>query len=119
MTTLVAAAAAALLEIFLKPGVDLDGVTPRMLDAMVRVCTVMPAPCVVTSATEPAPGRVEDTLHPAGRALDFRVYHIPNEKRPAVAEAIREALHSDFDVVLEPDHLHVELDPRPRRRSQR
>ncbi len=68
-------------------------------------------PAIVTSACDGKHG--EPTLHPDGGALDFRTIHVPKEKRPALAEAVSEALGDEFDVVLEtdPDHLHIEYDP--------
>ncbi len=55
--------------------------------------------------------RTGSSLHPSGFAIDFRTRHVPNAKRPALAEAVSEALGDAFDVVLESDHLHVEFDP--------
>ncbi len=49
--------------------------------------------------------------HYEGYAVDFRIRHIPKQRRPALAEAVSEALGDDYDVVLELTHLHVEWDP--------
>lgn len=64
---------------------------------------------IVTSSCEG--WHMHGSKHYDGDALDFRVRHVSRHKRPALAEAVSEALGSDFDVVLEVDHLHVELDP--------
>ena len=71
--------------------------------------------CVVTSGNDSVHG--PKSLHPKGKALDFRTKHIPMiEKLPLVNE-IRVALGPQWDVVLEAvgqenEHLHVENDPK-------
>lgn len=52
------------------------------------------------------------SLHYHGLALDFRTRHIPTRDRDPLARAIKEALGHEFDVVLEPTHLHIEFDPK-------
>lgn len=58
-------------------------------------------------ADHAGPGRVLRTQHPGGTALDFRTWALqrPND----FVAMLRQALGPAFDVVLEPDHLHVEL----------
>jgi hypothetical protein len=51
------------------------------------------------------------SLHYQGLALDFRTRTVPVAARQPLRDAIADALGSDFDVVLEKDHLHVEFDP--------
>lgn len=80
-----------------------------MLNVMIVVAAQMGGQAYITSACEGEHG--PGSLHPHGYALDFRIRDIPNAKRPALAEAVSEALGDDYDVVLEPTHLHVEYDP--------
>lgn len=48
-----------------------------------------------------------------GRALDLRVWDLPTEEdRQVAVRKLRERLTSDFDVVLEPTHIHLEYDPK-------
>ena len=47
------------------------------------------------------------SLHPVGLALDFE---LPSDPRNACAD-LRAALGSNYDVILEGDHVHVEYDP--------
>lgn len=53
--------------------------------------------------------------HYADCAWDFRTNFFPNVvTKQKAAEGIRDRLGSDFDVVLETTHLHVEYDPKDR-----
>ena len=45
------------------------------------------------------------SLHYLGRAFDFEGQGVPKEE-------IKKALGKDWDVVIEPNHYHVELDPK-------
>jgi len=50
--------------------------------------------------------------HYTGGAFDIRTRDIPQDQWQIVAGDIRERLGSEFDVVVEKDHFHVELDPK-------
>lgn len=111
----------------LKLGVGLEGLTPQMVLAsvIVRDCYAKRDPicsCTITSANDSK--HSDESLHYCKvgkyidglcRALDFRThdYHGDVEK---LAQDIRDALGSDFDVVVEDlnglnEHIHVEYDP--------
>ena len=64
---------------------------------------------VVTSGTEGthSPG----SLHYVGLAVDLRL-PLDRNKSEAIRRELAERLGADFDVVLEADHLHVEVDPK-------
>ena len=77
--------------------------------------------CVVTSGDEestkhsgrPVMGDARDP-HYEGKALDFRINNVPEEKRLRLVDAIRLALGDDFVVLWEGkgtpnEHLHVQL----------
>lgn len=59
-----------------------------------------------------------ESLHYAGRAVDLRTHHLPDEAaRERVTTTLRAALGPQFDVIYEnagtPNaHIHVELDGR-------
>ncbi len=64
---------------------------------------------IITSGNE---GRHSmESKHQYNGAIDFRIWNWPAEYKELV-EKIREKLGKDFDVVMEPDHLHVEYDPK-------
>lgn len=67
----------------------------------------------ITSALDGADSfgapRVAFSDHPLGRAFDLRFWNIPAELRASFAAALQNALGGAFRVVLESDHIHVEL----------
>lgn len=66
--------------------------------------------CVITSAIDGKHSR--GSLHYVGLALDFRTNNMPSGELPRIRDKIAARLGENFDVVLEKDHLHVELDPK-------
>jgi len=98
-----------------KPGVLLEGTHPWLIyaaqvyDWLHRQSGFGEA--TVTGGQEAAPGRARDTLHPTGQALDFRIWQIPAGQRRLFVQLLQYWLGQAFDVVLERDHIHVELSP--------
>lgn len=67
--------------------------------------------CVVTSGTDGK--HMEGSLHYKKRALDFRTFHVKKSTlTDDMIPAIRKALGSEYDVVPEATHLHIEYDPK-------
>lgn len=62
--------------------------------------------CIITSITDGVHTR--GSVHKDGRAFDMRIFHLSNPKK--IADALRARLPKDYDVVLEKDHIHVEVD---------
>lgn len=53
-----------------------------------------------------------NSLHYQGRAIDLRIRDIADASlKWRYRDRLAEALGEDFDVVMETDHIHVELDP--------
>ena len=100
----------------IKPGVDVRGLRPEILPALLAAYDVLGPTrdegCVITSAVEGKHG--PDSLHYEGLALDFRTRHLPHVTQVALASELRSRLGEQYDVVLEEDHLHVEFDPKPK-----
>jgi hypothetical protein len=97
----------------IKPGVNLAGVRPEVAIALTIVARVFAdkgLECVVTSVTDGKHGR--GSLHYVGQAADLRNATVPPNQRPLLASALREALGPQFDVVAEPDHFHLEFQPK-------
>jgi len=92
--------------------VSFKNLQPQMVIASMRVeeaCKLIGVDCWITSEND----RVHSSgsLHYSGLALDFRTRDIPAELRKSFFEKVKSALGSEFDVVLEKDHLHVEYQP--------
>jgi hypothetical protein len=65
------------------------------------------SPLVVTSLNDAK--HSNGSLHYRGRGADLRIWYLADPR--ACADALRDALHDDFDVVLEKTHIHLEYDP--------
>lgn len=94
-----------------KHGVKLGSLKPQMVIAILAIEDELSGRAVITSGCEDAPGRRPDSLHMSGYALDFRLPTKNIEDLDYLAGHLAELLGSEYDVVLEGDHFHVEYDP--------
>ncbi len=102
----------------LKTGVRIQGIRPETVLAILvaeRIWAEHGAKeFVLTSCVE---GRhAKGSLHPAGGAFDCRTKNIAPAELDGAISALRTALGSDFDIVLEErgkpnEHVHVEYQP--------
>lgn len=89
---------------------------PQTVAGMLIVQSVLLArgiPVVISSVNDGQ--HMSGSLHYAGRAFDFRLpsrYTGSDRTNRDVQTELKQALGSDFDVVLESDHFHVEYDPK-------
>jgi len=67
----------------------------------------------ITSGSEHAPHRLENSFHYKNQALDFRVHNVVGGTEAAKRwkSRIALALGGDYDVVWKGNHIHCELDP--------
>lgn len=96
----------------IKPGVSIAKLTPQMAMGYTIIMAVgreLSIDVIVTSGDDGK--HMENSKHYDGNALDFRIRHVDANRRRFFQKAVQEALGSNFDVVLEPTHLHVEYDP--------
>lgn len=96
----------------LKPGVKFDGVKAPILKAMGVVEEIMADYGDVTVTSLLDGKHSEKSLHYVGLAMDLRTRHMTAEDVEGCARRLRLALGKDYDVVVEPSHLHLEHDPR-------
>lgn len=102
----------------LKEGVDLAHLEPGMVTAcqvIDRIYHDAGYECVATSGRDgdhhghPVDGTDRDP-HYLGRAVDFRIWHVPGEKRLAIVDQIRLELGGEYVVLWEnrgTQHEHV------------
>lgn len=102
----------------LKAGVRLAELSPQIVLAAVAIHAIYQrrgVEFVITSANDSKHGAA--SWHYKGRAIDCRTkYPELNGHEQELCAEIREALGSEFDVVLEAigtenEHIHVEYDP--------
>lgn len=84
------------------------------------VCTVLFASIqqefVITSLRDYAVGRVKNSLHPSGRAVDVKATHLTLTQQQYILRELKKILDPfGFDVILHgaPLHFHIEFDPKP------
>lgn len=96
--------------LLLKPGVRVAGLRPEILLAVIaaeRVCAEMGVDCVVTACVDGI--HKAGSLHYRGLAVDLRSRDfLPGDVDKAIAR-IKQCLGTDYDVVLEKDHIHIEF----------
>lgn len=93
--------------IWFKPGTDLTKLSPQIVLAINNIHALV-GDVFITSVSDPAPGRVEGSLHASGCAVDFRFP--PRHLWPYLAELFPK--EGQYDLVFEKDHIHLEFDPR-------
>jgi len=102
------------MAIALKSSARITGVRPETLFAMrVAEGVFEDRKLGLMTITSCADGKHSPgSRHYTGGAFDIRTRDIPQDQWQIVAGDIRERLGSEFDVVVEKDHLHIELDPK-------
>tara|TARA_R110001583_G_scaffold34551_1_gene115878 strand:- start:26827 stop:27126 length:300 start_codon:yes stop_codon:yes gene_type:complete len=96
----------------IKEGASLQGLDIRMRSALItadRIWQQHGQELVVTAGLDGT--HSAGSLHYYGRAIDLRTRYFDKAAAVAVAGELRDALGSDFDVVLHSSHVHVEYDP--------
>ena len=66
--------------------------------------------CVVTSLNDSYHSKT--SLHYAGCAVDLRIRNVPTEHRDTITHMLRQRLGSEYDVLNEGDHYHIEWQPK-------
>ena len=101
----------------IKPGVSLLPLSPQILLALIIVNSVFSKYKVELVITSVADGKHNPkSLHYAGYAVDVRSKHIESDAlKQALLEECKEALDTDFDMILEAlgkeqEHYHLEFD---------
>lgn len=98
----------------IKSGVRVQGLRPETLLAIqVIEGAYRDAGISVATLTAAIDGKhMPGSLHYVGCAVDFRIRDIPQEQREPLRASIARRLTSDYDVVLEGDHFHIEYQPK-------
>lgn len=100
-------------DVQIKSGVNLVGLQPQILLAIQVADDLYVSrghSLTITSANDSQ--HMEGSLHYGGMAVDFRTKDLPPGAAQEIAAALKSQLGSQYDVVLESDHIHVEFDPK-------
>ena len=106
-------------NLYLKDGVRINGAhfnseIVRILDVVRETAPMMERGAVwVTSANDSR--HMDESLHYKNQAFDIRIYNIIGDvhyEAKRWAARLQQALGSDYDVVYEIDHIHVEYQPK-------
>lgn len=105
------------LAMYLKKGVSLRGLSPEIIPALVILSDLTGGDYVVTSGTEPAPGRIPTSLHPLGLAIDVRVPTLEDEIGLRTSDTFKSVVsnafeNTEYDLVWYDSHVHIEFDPK-------
>jgi hypothetical protein len=95
-----------------KEDVKLYGLQPEALWAIDRVEEVFNhngRHCTITSAR--GDSHSSHSHHYKGLAVDFRTRHLSETEKQKITRDVIHVLGTDYDVVLESNHLHIEYDP--------
>lgn len=101
-----------------KSGVNPSGIKPELMIGLIvvdSVYRVFGPELVITSLNDSKHSLT--SLHYSGQAADLRTHYFTGPTQvDLVASAIRSALghNTDYDVVIEKDHIHFEYQPKYR-----
>ena len=98
----------------IKQGVNLLGIRNETTVGMMVAESVLAEygqELVITSGVDGRHKRA--SAHASGRAFDVRIWTLRAENTvTAATKSLKAALGSEFDVVEESDHIHIEWDPK-------
>lgn len=99
----------------LKQGVKLAGIKPETIMAVLVVDNIYkdhgrPEGVTITSICDGK--HMPNSKHYSGEAIDTRTRYFNRSKQKELTQDIKNQLGSEFDVVLERDHIHIEFDPK-------
>jgi hypothetical protein len=99
--------------ISLKPGARITGLRNEALFAVYVAYSIYADEgydMIITSGTDGSHSRGSE--HYKGDAFDLRTRHLGAGEAEKIRDMLASALGSEFDVVLESTHIHVEFDPK-------
>ena len=95
----------------LKPGVDVSGLRPEMVLAVLVARAYHPTGAITVTSVVDGKHKV-GSKHYVGQAVDLRIFDISISQAREWVEAIAISLGKQYDVILESDHVHIEFDPK-------
>jgi hypothetical protein len=103
------------MNVTVKPGVVIKVINSQLCHVCYTVWFIWKEyglDAVMTSANDGS--HMAGSLHYKDLAWDFRIWGLDNPGEVCgKLRSLLNAKHHDYDVVLEPNHAHVEYDPKP------
>ena len=100
----------------LKDSANLKGIVPASVDPIIEAAAPVyerfGKDLVITSGTDGQ--HMQGSLHYVGKALDLRAseaWGYSDRVRGQIAGHLRRELGPNYDIVIEPTHIHAEHDP--------
>jgi len=97
----------------IKPGVDINGLKPEILIALMIAQSVYQdygAELVLTCGVEA--DHSPKSLHYVGLAIDIGISSLSRSSAVKISSDLSAKLSDQFDIVLENDHIHIEFQPK-------
>lgn len=97
----------------IKPGARIRGIAPETVLGLLIVYSVFNDHNLDFVLTEGTGGKhARGSLHYVGLAADGRRSNVPPHLVNTIKDEVSTALGEEFDFVLEPDHFHLEFQPK-------
>jgi rhamnogalacturonyl hydrolase YesR len=96
----------------IKTGANIQGIDLRLRPGLVHANNVwkqLGQELVITSGLDGE--HSAGSLHYYGLAIDVRTRYFNNKEKKEAASTLRSLLASEFDVIEEGNHIHIEYDP--------
>ncbi len=101
------------MSVYLKSGVRAFGLRPELLLGIIVAQGVWAEHGKILTVTSCTDGKHKaGSLHYKGLAVDFRSNDVGEQEQANLLTALKSRLGSDWDVLLEGDHYHIEFDPK-------
>jgi hypothetical protein len=101
------------MSLSLKKDVNAKGLQPEILLAILiaeGVYAKYGRELVITSLLDGQ--HMHNSLHYKGLAVDLRIHHLDKKEISYIVAYLKTRLGSQYDVVLETTHIHIEFDPK-------
>lgn len=98
------------MKICVKSGLDISGIQPEMVFGVLVCASVFDDADQKFTITSVCDGKhMPSSCHYFGRAFDIRTRDLRGVLAGVIGSRLQEALGSQFQVVVESDHIHVEF----------
>lgn len=103
------------MNVLIKSSVQLRYLKPQMIIALIVATEIYrnyQLNLVITSGDDSDKVHMANSKHNTGLALDFRTRDMNQTVKNSIVANLRACLNSEYDIVLEKDHIHIEYDPK-------